>query len=137
MHPAISYHLAQARMAGLHQHAQQNALARAARPRGGPRGARAGAVRPGRLIHHVRSARRGRGLTRWLSRHQVSGRRASGAAEWPARHARPDDLRHETRRETTMATTVTEARRPSQGSTGNRRVGRSAAARGFPARTQE
>jgi len=77
MHPAISYHLAQARIAGLHQHAQRNTLARAAQPRGGPRGARAGAVRPGRLIQHVRSARRGRRLTRSLSRHHLSGRGAS------------------------------------------------------------
>ena len=77
MHPAISYHLAQARIADLHQHDQQNTLARATRPRGGPRGARAGAGRAGRLIQHVRAARRGRRLTRSLSRHHLSGRGAS------------------------------------------------------------
>jgi hypothetical protein len=44
-------------------------------------------------------------------------------------------LRNETRREAAMATTVTEARRRPRGSTGNRRVGRSTAARGFAARS--
>jgi hypothetical protein len=137
MHPAISYHLVQARIAGLHQHAQENTLARTARLRGGPRGPREGAGRPGRLIQRVRSARRGMRLTRSLSRRHLSGRGHHEQRNGRRGTPRPDDLRNENRTETAMAEMVTEARRRSLGSTGNRRVGRSTAARGFPSRTED
>jgi hypothetical protein len=50
MHPTISYYLAQARIADLHQHAQQDTLARAASRTGvakSTRTSRAEASRPG------------------------------------------------------------------------------------------
>jgi DNA-binding CsgD family transcriptional regulator len=61
MHPTISYHLAQARMADLRYHAQRTALARAARPAPpGPRGHAAPLLAAlGRLVRRRPSPRTG------------------------------------------------------------------------------
>ena len=117
MHPTIGYHLAQARIADLHHDAQRDALARAARGPGRRRraGLRPWVLRRTRAVpgtaQAVQPAVAGE-APRPLSRHQVSGRRASGATEWPAPRTAAGDLRNENRKETTMAKTVTEARRP-------------------------